>query len=146
MPVVSQDLTEDGAVIEVLVGVHNERREMLRKHSFPVPQRVRARLQVDTGSNVTVIRGEVFQQLGIQEIDSVLARPLATTEEPQRFPQFPASLSLLCEGMEMHLPSVSVLGCLMTPADRVDGILGRDVLDHCLFVYDGRGRRFSLAF
>lgn len=147
MPVISEGLTQaDGAVVEVLVGVHEARRNVLRRNALVVPPRVRVRVQVDTGSEFTVIDGSVFGRLGIQAIDAVTLRPMSVSADTVQFPRFAVSLALPGEESELHLPSATVLGCHMTPEDGVQGVLGRDMLAHCLFVYDGRRRTFTIAF
>lgn len=147
MAIISEGLTStDGAVVELLVGVHEARRNALRRNALPVPARVRIRVQIDTGSEFTVIDGPVFRQLGIQPIDSIPLRPMSVSAEAVQFPRFAASLGLPGEESELHLPSAVVLGCYMTPEDGVQGVRGRDMLAHCLFVYDGRRRVFTIAF
>jgi hypothetical protein len=136
----------DEAVVELLVGVHEARRNVLRRNALTVPPRVRIRVQIDTGAESTAIDGSILGQLGIQPIDSVRLRPISVSAETVQFPRFAVSLGLPSEDTELHLPSAMVLGCHMTPEDSVQGVLGRDVLDHCLFVYDGRRRVFTIAF
>ena len=67
-------------------------------------------------------------------------------ESPQRFRRFPVSLGMDEQGIEMLLPSVEVIECVFAPEEGIRGLLGRDVLAHCLLVYDGRRQAFSLAF
>jgi hypothetical protein len=41
---------------------------------------------------------------------------------------------------------VEVIQCFFGPEEGLQALLGRDVLDHCLLVYDGTRRAFTLAF
>jgi hypothetical protein len=146
MPVLTRPLAPNGAVVELLVGVNEARREVLQKNSFTVPERIRVPAQIDTGTEVSAIDAQVFKQLDIRPIDSVCVRTPSTAEASQSFPQYAVSLALDAEGIEMFLTSVEVIECVFAPDEGIRAMLGRDVLAHCLFVYDGKGKTFILGF
>ena len=61
--------------------------------------------------------------------------------------EFDVSLILVSGSSQMVLPSVRVVtGEDFDEAELVQGLIGRDVLDHCLFTYYGPQKHFVLVF
>jgi hypothetical protein len=131
-----------------LVGVGEMRRRALQRTNLPVPQRVRVPVQIDTGTTYSALAPAVFRQLEIGDlpVDTVRVLVPGAQEAPCEFKQYVVSLSLDQEGIEMLIPSVEVLESNFGAEEGIQGMLGRDVLGHCLFVYDGQANTFSLAF
>src|SRR5438128_2577415 len=109
MPFLSRSLTGHGAVVELLVGVNQARREVLTRNGFPVPPRVPVLAQIDTGTTFSTVDGRVLQSLSIQPIDSVLVRTPGTRDTPQSFNRYAVSLGIVADQLEMLLTSVEVL-------------------------------------
>jgi hypothetical protein len=80
VPLITGPITEHGAVIDVLVGVSNNRQAALERTGQPVPSRVSLRLQIDTGSYITGLTVSVFRQLDISPIGTEKVR----TRQPGR--------------------------------------------------------------
>jgi hypothetical protein len=119
---------------------------MLQKHGMPVPPRTRIPAQIDTGSSFSAIAPQALRDLGIDPIDDVLVRIPSASDAPQMFKPTPVSLAIDCEGSELHLPLMMVIESAFAPDEGIQAMLGRDVLEHCLLVYDGTRRTFTLAF
>jgi hypothetical protein len=45
----------------------------------------------------------------------------------------------------MYWPLVDVLGTTYPATSAIHGVVGRDLLADCVFVYDGKGGSFSLT-
>ncbi len=136
-------------VIDILVGVHEARRRaVLRVHNVAVP-RVETKAVIDTGSWYTFIDKAIIAELGIGSVDEVDVQPIAHEESPQRFEVFPVSLFFpgpAQSATEASFLDVMVLGCHCDTGDGVRVILGRDMLQHCIFFYDGTGKTFSIGY
>lgn len=146
MSVTHRELTLEGAAIELLVGPHEPRQALLRKHNFPVPPPVRLAAQIDPGTGISGVDAGVLRDLGLTPIDTIQARTPAAAEAPVNFERSVVSISLAAEDGKKFLPLVLVIGCAFGPEENVRAMLGRAVLEHCLFVYDGRANRYSLGF
>lgn len=70
----------------------------------------------------------------------------STGRTPHRCQEFLASLSLLHDEMEMHFPQESVISAIFDQGDGIQALIGRNILAHCLFVYNGPEDEFSLAW
>ena len=150
MPIVSgdEDILDRGAVVDLFVGVSTHRRVVLHRNGFAIPPRVLVRAQIDTGSSFSVIRPDVLRlKLDIKPFDKINAHAVTVdVDRVESIEQYTVSLSLTAEQTEMLIQDVAVLGAYFGPAGDIEALIGRDVLDHCLFVYDGPRRIFSLAF
>jgi hypothetical protein len=85
MPIVNGPLTEHGAIVELLVGVHEARRDVLRRNNFPVPPRQRVRAQIDTGTTFTAVNATALTALGLQHVNTVDVLTSSPVGGPQKF-------------------------------------------------------------
>jgi hypothetical protein len=148
MSLVSGQITRDGAVVSVLVGVSKAHEKALRREKRPLPQLVHVRALIDTGSFVTSFMPEVFQSLGIRPFRMASIRTTSTTPgTPHQCPQYAVSVYLTSGGRKLLMPPVHAIssGDFHDEED-AKAILGRDVLDHCHFQYFGPERSFNLGF
>lgn len=148
MPLIEDNITSEGAVITVLLGVSQSREAVLRRAGFPVPAQVPLRLLIDSGSFATGVPLEALRSLEIEEIDQIPVGTLSTRkDEPHMANLFDVSLQLLSGVSTRTIPSVHVIaGAGYDLQGGVNGILGRDILDHCHFMYLGPERRIQLGF
>jgi hypothetical protein len=147
MPHLTCPITPRGPLVDLVVGVSGSRREVLERNNFPVPPRVRVRALIDTGSDVTGLARHVFEQLEVRPHGQTRIRtPSTTADQPHFVDQYVVSIGLPGTGLELHLPQLEVIDSGHRPDDDYQGIVGRDFLAHCLFVYDGEAGTFALAF
>jgi hypothetical protein len=65
MPTLAGPITADGAVVNVLIGVSEARRQTLRRVGFPVPAPSALRAVLDTGSFATLADIQAILPLGV---------------------------------------------------------------------------------
>lgn len=141
----------EGAVVDVSVGLTAANMQTLRAAGQPIPQPISLRAMIDTGAEVTCVD------------TGALASLLAVGLSPSRIilANLPASVGL--NATREYFVTLSVINPVNTPrSDLVlrnhpiieqplrqlgyEALLGRDVLEHCMLVYDGPGRSVTLAF
>ena len=98
----------------------------------------RVRFMVDTGADVTIVSRRVVDALGM--VRTRMDRVRGATGAPARAPVYRAHLAILAIDTTFD---VDVLA-LVREDDDCDGVLGRDVLAHLRFVYDGPRGTFEL--
>jgi hypothetical protein len=147
MPLIAGEIDWDGAVVSVRVGVSQNRRKRLASAGFVVPAEIPLRLQLDTGSHLTGFPTAVFRALQITPFDEIpISTPSTTPGQVCIASQFDVSIFLDAPDDRTRLfPSVHAIASNDFPGP-VNGILGRDVLDHCFFEFDGRSKSFRLTF
>jgi hypothetical protein len=146
MPLIAGVITWDGAVVPVRVGVSENRRKRLASAGFPVPAEIPLLLQLDTGSHLTGFPTAVFRALQITPFDEIpISTPSTKPGEVCMAFQYDVSITLDAPDGTRVFPSVHAIAS-DDFSGPVNGILGRDVLDHCHFVFDGPSKTFRLTF
>jgi len=147
MPTLTGPITVDGAVVNVLVGVSEARRQTLRRVGFPVPAPSALRAVLDTGSFVRLADVQAILPLGVAAYDRRRFLTSATGPRPHVRDVYKLSVTLLAaSGTTLaYWPSVDVLPAVFLPADTVHGIIGRDLLATSVLHFDGKSGAFSLT-
>lgn len=148
MSIINGAITQDGATILVLVGVSLNRRRALEKMGFPVPQEIVVNAQLDTGSFITGFTPELFQTLGVGPVDEIaIHTPSTRRGQPCNCPLFDVGVTLVSGTDRYTLPSITVIETGgFEHGEPVQAIIGRDILNRCVFQYNGPHRDFSLFF
>ena len=91
---------------------------------------------------------EAFDRLGIEPFAVISIRTPSTRRgEPHRCDQFDVSISLVANANTFVIPSVHAIASDdFSPAEQVHAIIGRDILDRCVFEYFGPHKQFRLCF
>ena len=103
---------------------------------------------VDTGATITAIDRRVFAALGLSAIES---RDVSTPSGMQVLEIHRIHIRLTQVGLELELPMVAAID-LSGGKVAVNGVpqdiialIGRDILERCVFTYNGPAASFSLS-
>jgi len=137
------------------VGLSLPRQSDLIAAGLPVPPTVTCNFVIDTGAPFTAIDPALlssFETTGETSLPEMMnpdQRHICAIYELSIF--IPNKTSFDCshlvssdEGSYLA-PNLKVIGMRSLRAHRVDGFLGHDVLENCIFIYDGRAKSFTLA-
>jgi hypothetical protein len=141
----------EGPLINVLIGLAASDVFSLRKAGRPVPPPHALRALVDTGADVSCVDPFVLNTViaaGIQPNRFLYTNVLAAGGVTL-LPEYLVNLSLVHPSGDPHTNMVlrdqpvleQRLGSVGYHA-----VLGRDVLTHCVLVYDGPSNQFILAY
>jgi hypothetical protein len=148
MPLIAGTILPGGAVIDVMVGVSAARQRLLLANALPVPYPVAVRVLIDTGSSHSGFAGRVFEELRVAPVGKMpLLTPSTVQESPHECDVFDVSHSLVANGAAHPFGTSRVIlaDCWMED-EGMEGLIGRDILDRCNFLYFGRERSFTLGF
>jgi hypothetical protein len=148
MALVTGQITHHGALVTLLVAVSRRREEKLAKVGLRIPSPVPIRAEIDTGSFVSGFPQSVFASLQIEPFKFASVRtPSTAADEACLVAQYDVSV-VLVSGMDTYrLTDVHAIASAGFHSDEeVQGIIGRDILNHCEFRYHGPTRLFELAF
>jgi hypothetical protein len=148
MPLINGRLTDEGAIVEVVVAVSPNREVVLRRAGFPVPHPIHVRAVIDTGSHACIFQPSLFRALGLTRIGTVPVRtPSTAPGSPHHADWYDVRIGIVCG------PQITLLGNFhalaaedFLPDEYAQAIVGRDLLARCDFAYQGRSRAFSLDF
>ena len=147
MPTLTGPITADGALVSILIGVSEARRQVLGRVGFPVPTPSTVRAVVDTGSFISVADARAIAPLGVAPYDQLRFFTSATGLTPHVRDVYKLSVTLLDDsGATLaYWPAVDVLPGVFLPTDVVHGVVGRDLLAMAVLNYDGKGGAFRLT-
>lgn len=146
MPSVNINITELGPVVTVYIGVSAPRRVILERLGKPIPEPVRCQLLIDTGASRTNIDPWIIQTLSLTPTGCVeVHTPSTTAGNAHICHQYDVSLTIPHPGINRIFNAISVLEAALSHQG-LDGLLGRDILANCLFVYNGELGIYTLSF
>ncbi len=145
MPHLTLQISPGGPIVDILVGVSHPRQQALQRASQPVPTAVQIRALVDTGASGTCVDPTVLTRLGLAPTGYMPIRTPSTGIQPHMASQYDVSLILLHPMLTYTISAVPVIGSMLA-IQGIQGLIGRDVLANCLFIYDGRSGLFTWAF
>jgi predicted aspartyl protease len=146
MPVIKSPITHHGPVIDLWVGPNEPRKRVLTKNGFPVPDPICVKALIDTGSSYSAVDPSILQALDLKLIDTIPVRIPMAKEEVEHLDKYVVGLLMKAEGLEKLLDTIEVIAPSFGNEDGIQALIGRDVLSHCKFSYDGPGEFFSLIF
>jgi len=145
MPVLSLQISPGGPVIDILVGVSRARQQALQQAAQPIPAPVMIRGLVDTGASCTCIDPSIVTALGISPSGTATLHTPSTGTQTHQANQYDVSLVLVHPQISYTIHAVPVVESHLA-IQGIQGLIGRDVLSNCLFIYDGRSGIFTWAF
>jgi predicted aspartyl protease len=138
--------TRLGALVSVEIGIPAALKQYLSEKGIPIPAAISGFALVDTGAFATAVDESVFVSLGVPYIDEI---PTDTAHGPGKSRVYPASLTF--PGMNVTEMSMErVIGCKLKWVTRDEKeiimLMGRDLLQYFLFVYNGLSSDVTLCY
>ncbi len=133
------DLEVVGPNASLMVSIASAAEQTFRDNNRPIPDPVSISAMIDTGAAVSVIQKGIAAQLDIHPVgfNHVTTPTSANVKCPVyavRF-TFPGTGWLNVNVIEAPLQDPTI-----------QGLIGRDVLKHAVFVYLGKANQFTLSF
>lgn len=139
-------MSKDGPVLELSVSVSRARRYALTRFGSSIPEPVRVRALIDTGATFSCLDTSVFARLNISSKGTVPTLTPGTGDVFQLLNRYDVDLEALAS-REQNLflfTDFPVLEASLA-AQGIHALIGRDILNRCLFLFDGPNVTFSLS-
>lgn len=132
-------LQQRGSVIEVTVGVEQNMAKALAQQGKSVPQPKPGYALIDTGASVTCIDEQVAADLGLPVVD--VGKMSSASHEGHPCNLYPAQITI---------PPILTFQAPRAMGAKIVGqgfvaIIGRDVLQGCVFIYNGGAGQITLC-
>ena len=139
-------LTGSGPLVSVEISIPAALKQHLSDKGQPIPAPQSGFALIDTGAFATAVDQSIFDALGIAPIDKM---PTATPHGDGESPIYPASVTFPGLGVS-EMPMEKLIGCKLrwkTVEDKeIIMLLGRDLLQYFLMVYNGKSADVFLAW
>lgn len=148
MAIITSPITDEGAVLTVLVGVSANRQRMLEKMSFPVPVPVQVKALLDTGSSDSAFQASVFKALQLTPIGKMyISTPSTDPSALHDADTFDVSVTFRSGNQTILIESIQpfVTNGFDPTVETAQALIGRDILNRCVFNYNGQTRQFALV-
>ena len=154
MPSINSRLSPWGPIVTAYIGVSPQASAMLQKHGLPIPQTQPGMFLVDTGASATVVDPTFIANLGLTPKNFIEVHTPSTNGQPVLTPIYDVSIMFASTtpqsgaGTPVQIPyikTVSAAGSHLQ-SQGIDGLIGRDVLEHCILIYNGPEAGFTLAW
>lgn len=133
-------LTRQGPKVQVEISLPQTISQQLTQQGLEIPGPVTGHALIDTGASGTCIDIEVAQTMDLPVIDQV--RMSTPSDAAIEVNVYPVHLSFL--GSPVQIDCRRAIGATLCSQGLI-ALIGRDVLQHCIFVYNGVAGQFTLA-
>lgn len=148
MPSINGVLGPTGPMLTMLIGVSAPRAGALEAAGLVPPPFVTGTFLVDTGASGTCVDPGFVASLGLVPTGSVPMMTPSTAGVPVQCNQFDVAIYLPDSGQGGGGFYIGALPVLETSfaGQGIDGLIGRDIIDRCTFIYNGSAGIFTLAY
>ncbi len=136
----SPNLEIEGPQVSVRIGLRGTAEDALEREKIVVPSPIDCVGLIDTGASCTAVRTDLLKPLGLHPVGTTLVQSPTTGGVAVTCPTYATKLYLPNGWIE-----VTVVETLMS-GQSIDLLIGRDVLKHGLFIYQGHSSQFTLSF
>lgn len=146
MPSINIPITPTGPLLQLLIGVSVPRSKALQAAGQPVPANVQGTFLIDTGASSTCVDPGLVASLSLAPTSAAMVQTPTTNGTPIACNQYDVMI-YISAGAGQGL-MIEALPILETPlkAQGIDGLVGRDILDNRLFIYNGSLGMFTLSY
>lgn len=141
-------LQAQGPIVLTNLTVTPAHREALEQAGQPVPPPVRCRFLIDTGSDGTVVKHEFAEQAGLKLINA--SAPLhgvgVDTTGKAYMGRIDFGLKSKFSDATHHIHVDTQIRSAKLEVDRIDGLIGRDVLRHFVLSCDGKTGQVRMRY
>src|SRR5438270_12312590 len=145
MPHFTLQIVPEGPILAVLICVSAPRATALQNAGLAVPHPINLRCLIDTGASGTCLDAAAIAPLSLSPTGTTLISTPSTGGTPQVCDTYDVGVIIYHPENSRFFGTVPIVATDFS-AQTIDGLLGRDVLGSCLFVYDGAAKICAIAF
>lgn len=139
-------LTGSGPLVSVEISIPVALREHLSEKGLPIPAPQSGFALIDTGASSTAVDQTIFDALQVAPINKIKTH---TPHGEAESPLYPASVTFPTLAVT-NMPMETLIGCNLkwqtAEGKEIIMLLGRDLLQYFLMVYNGKSADVFLAY
>ena len=119
----------------------------MKAAGIAVPTHVSGTFLLDTGASNTVVDTSLIAPLGITPTGTIMCHTPSTGTVAQAFNQYDVAIIVpgAVPGQAWVVEALPVMESNLAPQG-IQGLIGRDMLDDAILIYNGTTKHFTLAF
>lgn len=146
MPAIHVNIAAGGPLLVAHINISVPRMHALTAAGQTLPPGTTGTFLLDTGASCTCVDPSLLAPLGLQPTGRVLISTPSTAGQPHNCNQYDVSIFIPGAPSGGHIvPALAVVETHLS-SQGIDGLIGRDVLDNCTFIYNGTAKYFTLAY
>jgi len=148
MPSLNGVISKHGPILRVSIGISRSHMEAMVKRKEVPPMNTSGEFLVDTGASTTNIDGRIIKSLGLKPRSHCPVHTPSTGQTPSMMPEYDVSMIIRNEVPDtpsMIHEDVRAIGSDFS-AQKIDGLIGRDILGDCTLIYNGPNQTFTLRY
>jgi hypothetical protein len=147
MPSINVNIAAGGPLLIAQVNVSLPRRQALIAVGRDLPSAVSGTFLVDTGASCTCVDPALVASLGLQPTGQVNISTPSTAGRHHVCEQYDVSIFIPSSTPTAGrlIPAIPILATHLQ-SQGIDGLLGRDVLNEGIFIYNASAGMFTIAY
>jgi hypothetical protein len=146
MPHLTFSTSPDGPALPVRIGVDGKNMADLHATGQTIPPPLALRGLIDSGTDITCVAPWVLRQLGLVSAGSSSTQTAGGSVKVNLFDVSVTISGPAGKAGPMLVRDQLIVMELTQALPNIDALIGRDILNDCLFILDGPGKQFTLAF
>jgi Aspartyl protease len=147
MPAIHANIAAGGSLLIATIAVSVPRMQAILAAGGTVPNAITGTFLIDTGASGTCVDDTFISQLGLQPTGVVPIMTPSTGAGLHHCNQFDVSMFIPGDDPSRGhvIPALPIIATHLKNQG-IDGLIGRDVIDNCTFIYNGTAKYFTLAY
>ncbi len=148
MPSINVQISAHGPIVDAFVGISNARLQALLAAGIVPPPPQPVRLLIDTGASMTNVCSSVMANLGMSPTGQINVLTPSTGGTPVQMDTYDVNLYFGFPGRNIPVHTVPTVPIVCTDfqAQGIQGLIGRDILQKSVLIYNGEVGISTLSF
>jgi hypothetical protein len=148
MPHFSLNLDLSGPVVNAGVSVSEGRLHALMAANEPIPQMQIIRALIDTGASFTSVDPSVLAALNLTPTGTIDIVTPSTGQGTHTADTYDVDFKIGAgpNDTPLSISNLRIASCDLFLKQGIHALIGRDILQRCIFIYNGAISMFSLSF
>jgi hypothetical protein len=145
MPFLNASVQSDGLIVTVGLSLSTARADLIKEAGGVPRAPIWVSALLDTGASCSVIDSYVVNHLNLIQAGTIEGHTPSTIDGLHTFNQYDVCLAFAKPQFKIITMNLPVAEAKLADQGFL-ALIGRDVLQHCLLVYNGPTKSFSLSF